>query len=176
MSAPHQPDHRSQRPDNARTPSDASAEHWWEKQQNPRGTLIAYSMTILGFALLFLFLITAINNPPFYNGLLLLCSCALVFFGSIGLLFDLADWMAKRFIRSRRFCGCCVSYKPLPDDYSTGECLAAHSKGNVERNHLCPYFHYSERAMVRDRLWQNRYTVERIRSIQSDHKPTDNDD
>lgn len=173
MSAPHQPYHHSERPDD--THVDAPAVHWWDKQ-NPRGTIIAYTMTLLGLALLPALLIPTINDNPVYASFLLLCSCALVFFGSIGLLFDLADWAAKRFIRSRRYCGCCVSYQAQQGDYKLGYCAAGHSQGEIERNHFCPYFHYSERAMVRDRLWQHRYTLERIRSMKADSEQVDSDD
>ena len=174
MSAPHQPNHRPQHGDAARIQTHRAV-HWWDKQ-NPRGTIIAYTMTILGLAFFPGFIIAVLNGNPVYASFLLLCGCALVFFGGIGLLFDLADWAAKRFIRSKRYCGCCVSYKAQQDDYSVGHCLAGHSEGEIQRNHFCPYFHYSERALVRDRLWQHRYSLERTNSIQVDSEQTGSDD
>jgi hypothetical protein len=175
MAAPHHPKNRSQSRKYTWWYSYAER-HWWDKQ-NPKGTIKACIMTTVGMLLIPVFIITvAINGNTVFSSFLLLCSCALILFGGIVLLFDLADWVAKRFIGSRKYCGCCVSYKPQQEDYSVGQCLAAHSKGDIKRNHFCPYFCYSERAMVRDRLWQNRYARERLRSIKGDSELTGSDD
>jgi hypothetical protein len=136
----------------------------------------AFAMTAIGILLIPVFIIAvATSGNTVFSSFLLLCSCALIIIGGIVLLLDLADWVAKRFIGSRKYCGCCASYKPQQEDYSVGQCLAGHSKGDIQRQHFCPYFRYSERARVRDRLWQNRYAIERLRSSRgnSDHTGSD---
>ncbi|HLV99170.1 MAG TPA: hypothetical protein VKT82_10905 [Ktedonobacterales bacterium] len=175
MPAHHHPKKRSQSGDYSRWYS-SSEVHWWDTP-NPNGTIKAFTMTTIGILLLLGFILAvAINGNTVFSSFLLLCSCALIIIGGIVLLLDLAEWVAKRFISSRKYCGCCASYKPQQADYSVGQCLASHSKGGIQRNHFCPYFHYSERAMVRDRLWQNSYAIERRRSIKGKSEHAGSDD
>ena len=175
MPAPHHPKHRSQSRDITRWYS-SSEVHWWDNQ-NPQGTIKAITMTAMGILLIPGYILAvAITGTTVFSSFVLLCSCALIIIGGMVLLLDLADWVAKRFIGSRKYCGCCAFYQPQQEDYSVGRCLAAHSKGDIQRNHFCPYFRYSERAMVRDRLWQNRYAIERLRRIKGQNEHTGSDD
>jgi hypothetical protein len=166
MPSPHQPHNRA-RYQNAIRQRYHSVIHWWI-DQHPRGTRIACTMTAIGFLILAGFPIAATTGNTLAAGLLLLFGCGLIVLGGIVLLLDLIEWAARRLARDRKYCGCCASYKAQREDYSAGLCLAAHAEGSVPRTHYCPYFRYSERAMVRDRLWQKRYFLDRIRTIQAD--------
>lgn len=175
MPAPQQSDHRAPRQARAHRLLSFAAEHLWN-EQDPHSLGTACVMTGMGVVLLVGFVIAVLNDAEGYAGLLLLFGCALMLFGSLVLLFALLEWTVKWFSHPRKYCGCCTFYKPQEDEYALGMCRADPREGRVRRTHYCPSFRYSERAMVRDRLWQQRYLFERIRSIQVDSEQADSDD
>lgn len=175
MFAPQQPNHRAPRLERVYRLLSFVAAHLW-KEQDPHGLGTACVMTSMGVILLVGFVIAILNDDEGYAGLFLLFGCALMLFGSLVLLFALIEWAVKWVAHPRKYCGCCTFYKPQEQEYALGMCRADPRQGQIRRTHYCPAFRYSERAMVRDRLWQKRYVLERIRSIQGDSEQADSDD
>jgi hypothetical protein len=146
----------------------------WDRQ-DPYRQGPAWVMVAGGLLLITLALVAAVNRSDLPAGMLLLFGCGLIIFGSPLLFFALIEWTASHFIYDKKYCGCCASYRPREENYALGCCQASPNQGYVARTHSCPLFHYSERAMVRDRLWQERYIVDRIRPIPSDDGQTGNE-
>jgi hypothetical protein len=174
MPAPQEPKNRTQRRDHMQRLRHQGAPRWWE--QDPKSIGTACVITSTGAILIAIFVVAAITHDDRYAGPLLLFGCALFLFGSLILLFALVEWVAHRFIHPKKYCGCCVFYKPQGDEYDVGLCRSDPREGYVERTHSCPYFRYSERAMVRDRLSQQRSILNQIRIIQVDSEQTGSDD
>ncbi|HEU5367465.1 MAG TPA: hypothetical protein VFU69_03335 [Ktedonobacterales bacterium] len=175
MPAPHQPDQRAKRQNVMRWLRRLRARKWWDRQdpykQGPAWVMVAFGLICITLAL-----VAVINRSDIYAGMLLLFGCGLVIFGSPLLLFALVEWTASQFIYDKKYCGRCASYQPKEENYAVGFCQASPNQGYVARTHSCPLFRYSERAMVRDRLWQQRYVLSQIRIIQDDGKQTGSDD
>ncbi|HEY7349384.1 MAG TPA: hypothetical protein VH599_13805 [Ktedonobacterales bacterium] len=175
MSAPHQPNRRVQRRERVYWLRRFSLKHFLDLQ-DPRSLGAACVMVSMGLILIFGFFIAVLHHNVGYAGLFLLFGCALMFFGSLGLFFALVEWAASRFSYSRRYCGCCSFYKPAEDNYAAGVCQWGSGQGAVQRTHSCLNFRHSERAMVRDRLWQHRDLLQRLRRMGIDSEQTSSDD
>jgi hypothetical protein len=175
MSAPRQPHQRAQRKDQPLRLRLLRAIKWWNRP-DPNNIGPAWVMVSIGAIFIVSYIFAAISNNNISAALLLLFGGGLLLFGSPVLFFALIEWSIKRFVRARKYCGCCTFYKPGDEEYQVGVCRADTRQGAVQRTHLCPYFRYSERAMVRDRLWQQRYIVDRIRSVQGDSEQAGSDD
>ncbi len=174
MPAPRQPDRRSKRQDIMRWLRRLWVQTLWDKQ-DPYKQGPAWVMVTLGLVCIVFALVAVINHSDIYAGLLLLFGCGLVIFGSPLLLFALVEWTASQLIYDKKYCGRCASYQPKEENYAVGFCQASPNQGYIARTHSCPLFRYSERAMVRDRLWQQHYVLSQIRIIHDDEQ-TGSDD
>jgi hypothetical protein len=174
MPAPYQPHSRARQRDYIlRLRFRASIALWSE--QAPRSIGTALSLTGFGLALLVGFVVAAINHAARDAALLLLFGAPMLIFGGLFLLFVFVEWAAKRFIHTHKYCGCCTFYRPQSSDYEVGLCRADPTESYVERTHSCPYFRYSERAMVRNRLAEKPALLHQIRVIQGDNEQTGSD-
>ena len=155
-----------------RNPRDARREHarnlhlraqsFWGYDPNPEGLRTSVTMTIVGAAALAAFAVALVNGDARYATLLLLLGVALFLFGGLTLVVAFIEWTIKRVMRTRKYCGRCVFYQPQDEDYDVGLCRADPREGFVQRTHSCPYFRYSERAMVRVMLWHRRVMLDVI--------------
>ena len=97
-----------------------------------------------------------------YAGILFLfLGSPFLIYGSLLLLFVAVERAARRLRRVKNHCGRCQFYAPLEGQYGLGRCLAAPSNDTVHRTDSCPFFSYSERAMVRDRFAQRAQALDR---------------
>ena len=94
---------------------------------------------------------------------LLLFASVLVTIGGILLLVALGKSASGRIWRMKRHCGRCRFYQAEDGVYSLGRCAAAPGEPVVRRTDACPSFHFSERAMVRERLSQRPDLLKQIR-------------
>lgn len=94
---------------------------------------------------------------------LLLFGSVLLAIGGVLLLVALGRSMSGRIVRIKRHCGRCQFYQAEGSGYSLGRCAAAPGEAQVRRTHTCPSFHFSERAMVRERLSQRPDLLKQIR-------------
>ncbi|HEY7357858.1 MAG TPA: hypothetical protein VH590_15375 [Ktedonobacterales bacterium] len=175
MPAPRHPNQRAQCQDVMQWLRRLWARIKWDRQ-DPYKQGPAWVMVSAGLLLITLALVAIVNHSDMLGGLLLLFGCGLVILGCPLLLLALIEWIANQFIYDKKYCGCCVFYHPREDDYAVGLCGAADSETPVKRTHYCPSFRYSERAMVRERLWQQRYTANQIRISHIDDEQTGSDD
>ncbi len=175
MPTPQQPYHPAQRRDHAQRLRLQGTPAWWHRQ-DPKGIGTACVMMVLGALFIASYVLAVVSTNDRYTWPLLPFGGALVIFGILILLFALVEWLVKRFIHSKKYCGCCAHYKPQGDEYDVGLCRADPREGYVARTHFCPYFRYSERAMVRDRLSQRHELLNRIRILQADSEQTGSDD
>jgi|SRR5579859_5916034 len=175
MPAPYEPHHRVQRRDYAHRLRYQAATHWWSKQ-DPKSLGTACAMTSIGAVLILGFILAVLNDDARFAGPLLLFGVAMSIFGGLLLLFALIEWVVKKFTHTKKYCGCCAFYKPQGDEYDLGLCLSDPQEGFVQRTHSCPYFLYSERAMVRDRLSQQHDLINNIRIIRVDSDQADSED
>ena len=175
MSAPRQPHQRAERQGSAQRPWFLRMVKRWKREDDPHMIIPASVMTSAGGVSIAASLIAAINHNDFFTASFLLFGCALVLLGCPVLLFALVGWTANQFIYGRKYCGCCTFYQPKGTDYHVGLCRCASRETFVPRTHVCLSFRYSERAMVRDRLWQQRFSFDQIRRIQVDSDQAGND-
>ena len=70
--------------------------------------------------------------------------------------------MSGRIRRIKHHCGRCRFYQADSGAYSLGRCAAAPGEPAVRRADTCPSFHFSERAMVRERLSQRPDLLKQI--------------
>lgn len=94
---------------------------------------------------------------------LLLFGSVLLAIGGMLLLVALGRSMSGRIARIKRHCGRCQFYQAEGNGYSLGRCAAAPGEAQVCRTDTCPSFHFSERAMVRERLSQRPDLLKQIR-------------
>ena len=94
---------------------------------------------------------------------LLLFGSVLLVVGGVLLLVALGRSMSGRITRIKRHCGRCRFYQAESSGYSLGRCAAAPDEAQVRRRDTCPSFHFSERAMVRERLSQRPDLLKQIR-------------
>ena len=99
--------------------------------------------------------------------LLLLFASALVFPGSIILLFSLGQKIAHRLRRIKKHCGCCRFYQTPGAFYLVGRCQSDPARHSVLRTDSCPSFCFSKRAMVRDRLAQRPDVLKQLQIVQT---------
>jgi hypothetical protein len=157
---------RAQRQEHARRLRYRSQGTWGESA-NPESLGTAYAMTAIGvigvggFALA---LFLGGDGNKFATPLLLI-GASMLLFGSLTLLLAGIEWAFKRLIRSKKYCGRCVFYQSHNEEYDVGLCRADPREGFVQRTHSCPYFRYSERAMVRDRLAQRPELLKAIKIV-----------
>ena len=172
MPAPQQPHTRARQREYTRQLRYRAAMFLWN-DQNPRSIGTALSITSIGLILLGGFVLAASSGSRDAGrdaALLLLFGAPMTIFGGLFLLFALVERAAKRFIHTSKYCGCCVFYHPHNDDYEVGLCRADPCEGYVQRAHVCPYFRYSERAMVRDKLSQKPLLLNQIRVVRDDNE------
>ncbi len=175
MPAPEQPYHRTQRRNHTQRLRYQDTPKWWNKQDSKSiGT--ACVMTTIGTLFIAAYIIAAMNGGDRYAWPLLPFGGSMLVFGILVLLFALIEWTAKRLVHTKKYCGCCAFYRPQGDEYDVGLCWSDPRESYVERTYSCPYFRYSERAMVRDRLSQQRELLDRIRILQIDSEQTGSDD
>ena len=94
---------------------------------------------------------------------LLLFGSVLFAIGGVLLFTALGRSMSGRIARIKRHCGRCQFYQAEGNGYSLGRCAAAPGAAQVRRTDACPSFHFSERAMVRERLSQRPDLLKQIR-------------
>lgn len=125
-------------------------------------------MTGIGLALLAGGIVMALSAVPSYGVLLLFfLSSPFLLYGGILLLFAPAAGMLRRLRRIRNHCGRCRFYQPLDGQYALGRCRADPNEGEVHRKAGCPFFSYSERAMVRDRFAQRAEMMQHFHEMMS---------
>jgi hypothetical protein len=124
-------------------------------------------MTIIGALAIVGFVLALQGGPGEREAatFLLLLGAAMLLFGSLTLLLASIEWAVKRLIRTKKYCGRCVFYHSQNEEYDVGLCRADPREGFVQRTHSCPYFRYSERAMVRDRLAQKPELLRTIKIV-----------
>lgn len=83
--------------------------------------------------------------------------------GGALLLVALGRATSGRIRRIKRHCGRCRFYQAESGIYSLGRCAAAPGEPAVRRTDTCPSFHFSERAMVRERLSRRPDLLKQIR-------------
>ena len=111
------------------------------------------AMTGIGLALLAGGIVTAFSpaaGPVVF--LLVFLSSPFLLYGSILLLLASVEGLVHKVQRTRKHCGRCRFYQPFAGRYALGHCQSDPRKSVVRRTDGCPFFSYSERAMVRDRL------------------------
>ena len=94
---------------------------------------------------------------------LLLFGSVLITIGSVLLLVALGRAMSSKITRIKHHCGRCRFYQAESGVYSPGRCAAAPGAPSVRRTDACPSFHFSERAMVRERLSRRPDLLKQIR-------------
>ena len=94
---------------------------------------------------------------------LLLFGSVLLAIGGVLLLIALGRSMSSRIARITHHCGRCRFYQAEGSGYSLGRCSAAPGEAQVRRTDTCPSFHFSERALVRERLSQRPDLLKQIR-------------
>jgi hypothetical protein len=176
MFAPRQPHQRAEHQDSTPRPRRLRIPKWWKREDDPHMIIPASVMTSAGGLFILCSLLAAINHSDFFTAVFLLLGCALILLGCPVLLFALIGWTANHFIYAKRYCGCCTFYQAKGAEYHVGLCRCTPRETFVPRNHICISFRYSERAMVRDRLWQQRHVFDQIRSIQIDSDQAGSDD
>ena len=116
------------------------------------GLRAGLKLTFVGLVLLGGFGLTILFNASDYAMPLFLPGSALLTMGAILLLFALGRTISGRLRRVKQHCGRCRFYQAHSGCYVLGCCGAAPGEPSVRRMDTCPSFHYSERAMVRERL------------------------
>jgi hypothetical protein len=167
MGSPHHQNIRAQHRDNAHRLRYRAATQGLTGHE-PGGLSVALVMTSIGTVFMLGFILALLNGGSMYASPLLLFGCSLFTFGLALLAVVLGERIAKRLIRRKKHCGCCVFYQPQDEAYDVGLCQTDPREGFVQRTHSCPYFRYSERAMVRDRLAQRPEMLKQIRVIRAD--------
>lgn len=168
MGSPHRQNMRAQHRDNAHRLRYRAATQGLTGH-DPGGMSVALVMTSSGTVLMLGFILALLNGGSVYASPLLLFGGSLSTFGIALLAIVLGEKIAKRLTSKKKHCGCCVFYQPQDEVYDVGLCQTDPREGFVQRTHSCPYFRYSERAMVRDRLAQRPEMLQHIRVIRVDN-------
>lgn len=124
-------------------------------------------MAGIGLALLAGFVWTSFANGDPADGLLVLVGCPLLIFGGILVLIACVESIWRRLRRIQNHCGRCRFYQALDGQYALGRCRADPRQAIVRRTGACPFFDYSERAMVRDRFAQRAESTARSHKQES---------
>jgi hypothetical protein len=123
-------------------------------------------MTSAGLALLAGFAGAEFAHAAPVGLFLLFFGCPLLVFGGMMLLVVFVASIVSKLKRVQSHCGRCRFYQPLDKEYTTGRCRADPRERMVLRTDGCPFFDYSERAMVRDRFAQRaRATARAVRYL-----------
>ncbi len=151
----------------------SAPERWHEME--PGSLPVAMMLTSIGAAFLLGFILAILNGAAISASPLLLFGCSTFLFGVVLLLLALGEQVAQRLIRTKKHCGCCAFYQPHDEEYDVGLCRADPREGYVQRTYKCPYFCFSERAMVRDRLAQRPELLKQLRMLQMDNGQANTD-
>ncbi len=139
---------------------------------DPIGLRTGLALTGIGLSLLVGSVLLALVTGLGYAGFLFLfLGSPFLIYGSMLILIDAVERAARRLRRVKSHCGRCRFYAPLEGQYGLGRCLAAPSDDLVHRTDSCPFFSYSERAMVRDRFAQRAESLERLQRATRGSKP-----
>jgi hypothetical protein len=162
---------RAQRQEHARRLRYRSQGAWGESA-NPESLGTAYAMTVIGMLGMGGFVVALLSGGEKFATPFLLVGASMLLFGSLTLLLAGIEWTFKRLIHTTKYCGRCVFFHPQTEDYDVGLCRADPRESFVQRTHSCPYFRYSERAMVRDRLAQKPELLKAIKiaRVESDEE------
>lgn len=125
----------------------------------------------MGLALLAGF-VWAVSAATPAGELLMLVGFPFLVFGGILLLIGCMELIWRRFRRIQHHCGRCRFYQALDGQYTLGRCRADPRQAVVQRTYACPFFDYSERAMVRDRFAQRAESLARSHRQESKQKVT----
>jgi hypothetical protein len=119
----------------------------------------------IGVILLACFALAAPGASAGSATLLLMLGSPFLLFGGLLLLFALGAYTLRRLRRIKRHCGRCRFYQPFEGQYALGHCRADPRQALVQRGDGCPFFSYSERALVRERFAQHLNTLQRARHM-----------
>src|SRR5579885_2028750 len=117
------------------------------------------ALSSIGLALLAAGIVIACGTTSGYSVFPL--SSPFLLYGGVLLLLASAEGIARRVQRIKNHCGRCCFYQPLEGQYTLGRCRADPHESVVHRLAGCPFFSYSERAMVRDRFARLAESIER---------------
>jgi len=134
----------------------------WNKPDN-FGLATGMTLTGIGMALMVAFVGTQFANAASLGSFFLFFSFPFLIFGGMLLLLIVAESFFRRLQRVQSHCGRCRFYQALDAGYTLGRCRADPRERVVQRINGCPFFEYSERAMVRDRFAQQAEIVARHR-------------
>jgi|GEM_PF-5323838 hypothetical protein len=115
---------------------------------------MAIASSILGLSLLTTAILAIIFVSGWLGGALLVLATPFSLIGVLLLLIEACDRLSRCLHRTHH-CGSCRYYQPEADAYERGLCLVDPREPVVQRTYWCPYYTFSERAMVRDRLSQH---------------------
>lgn len=129
-------------------------------------------MTGIGLALLAGFVWASAADAAPTGELLIVVGSPFLVFGGLVLLMGCVESTWRRFRRIQNHCGRCRFYQALDGQYTLGRCRADPRQAVVHRTGACPFFDYSERAMVRDRFAQRAESLARSRKHKSKQRIT----
>jgi hypothetical protein len=115
---------------------------------------MAIASSALGLALLTIAILMMVFVSGWIGGALLILAAPFSLIGVLLLLIEAGDRLSRHLHRTHH-CGTCRYYRAEADGYDRGLCLADPREAIVSRTYWCPYYTYSERAMVRDKLAQH---------------------
>ncbi len=124
-------------------------------------------MTSIGVILLAGFVGAEFMDAALAGILLVFLGSPFLVFGVLLLLILCAETAWRRLRRIQRHCGRCRFYQALDGQYALGRCRADPREAEVHRTNSCPFFSYSERAMVRDRFARRAEALARARRQES---------
>ncbi len=120
-------------------------------------------MTCIGLGMLGGFGGTLLADAAAAGALLIFLGSPFLVFGGMLLLLSLLESAWRRLRRIQNHCGRCRFYQALEGQYALGRCRADPHEAEVRRTDSCPFFQYSERAMVLDRFAQHAEVMGRSR-------------
>jgi len=144
----HQHHHRQQR-------LACQFQHSFRTRAETSGLLNGVTLMGMGLVLLGGCVTAELAQATIISFVLLFFSCPFLVFGSLLLLLLCIESLFRRVMRIQHHCGRCRFYRPLDSSYALGRCLADPRQRVRQRVDACPFFEYSERAMVRDRFAQH---------------------
>jgi len=115
---------------------------------------MAVASSVLGLSLLTMSVVAIVFISGWLGGALLVLATPFSLIGVLLLIIEACDRLSRRLHRAHH-CGSCRYYQAPMESYDRGLCLADPREVFVQRTYWCPYYIYSERAMVRDRLAQH---------------------
>lgn len=140
---------------------EATRGRWHEP--DPTGVRTGSLMAGIGMVFLTGFMLAALGANASSAMLLLLLGSPFLLFGGLLLLFAFGGKTLRRLRRIKQHCGRCRFYQALEGQYALGRCGADPHHAFVQRTDGCPFFRYSERALVRDRFAQHPKALQRAR-------------